>query len=253
MNHKELAAQMLAILEQRVSPADRETFLRVMKSLSVSRRGLSSFELCRLTALESEEDLHLLISNYLDGVLDKLEGQWMIEFPELKEAARRFLVPEAEEVSLHQAIVKSYKVTLEYSMPLLEEKVYHLYKAKDFSGLKQFLSDLEHFLLFFTPFYKPLLFKYWTLLEQAGFEPVTEYLRTLEAYESRASLSAFDLVKVILQLSRFFKELSDFESTETPEFSHPKVLNKHTIRGETENHSQSVPHYDSPDPFCSFS
>jgi hypothetical protein len=210
----------------------REKVLLLLKSLSVCNRGLSNYELCKLLSFEEENELESFIQTELGSLIDILDEQWRIKSEDLKRFFRLNLVPEDQEVSIHQLIVKSYKVTLDYSMPLLDEKVHHLYKAKDYSGLKQFLSDIEHFLLFYTPYYKLTLFKYWSLLEQAGFEPVAEYVRSLEGYEARAGLSSLDLLKVILQLSRFFKELADFESDATPELLHPQILNKHTMRGE---------------------
>lgn len=245
-----MVAETFRILELKLFGQKQERIWIVLKCLCLCRRGLSDFELCRLLSIESESELVPLITCELDGLIDKLDEQWRIKSADFKRYVRMKLITEDDEVNLHQAIVRSYKVTLDYSLPLLEEKVYHLYKAKDYSGLKQFLSDIEHFLLFYTPFYKLTLFHYWSLLEQAGFEPVSEYVRSLEGYEARAGLGSVDLLKVILQLSRFFKELADFEGTNTPEFRHPKVLNKHTVRGERPNPKLPWAQSPSGDPFC---
>lgn len=225
----------------------------MLRCLSISRRGLSNFELCKLIAVENEEEVESLLESELGDLVIRLDLQWNIAWKEFKREAKRKLVPEGEEIKLHQAIVKSYRITLEHSIPLLDEKIHHMYKGKDYSGLKQFLSDIEHFLLFYTPYFKLTLFHYWSLLEHAGFEPVTEYVRSLEGYESRAGLTSLDLLKVILQLSRFFKELADFESEATPQFRHPKVLNKHTVRGErTDPKYPAPPTNASTDPFGTF-
>lgn len=82
----------------------------------------------------------------------------------------------------------------------------------------------------FNPTTKLDLFRYWKFLESAGYEPVGEYCTALEAYEIRSNPDAPDLSKIILQLSRFFKEYSDFETSLTPQFLHPSVLNKHTFK-----------------------
>ena len=64
--------------------------------------------------------------------------------------------------------------------------------------------------------YCTLCFRYWQIIEFNGFDPVMEYNKSVEEFEMHFHPSNEDLVKIILQLSRFFKEFGDFELVLTP-------------------------------------
>ena len=112
------------------------------------------------------------------------------------------------------------------SIRKLEEKTNHLFKSKDFFQLKQTLSSIETFLLLFNAFTKYDLCRYWQTLEEAGYDPVVEYNKGLELFDMHYSPKAEDLFTIILQISRFLKEFTDFETKFTPEFRHPFVKGK---------------------------
>lgn len=65
--------------------------------------------------------------------------------------------------------------------------------------------------------------RYWQIIEQNGFDPVSEYNKSVEEFEIHFHPSNEDIVKIILQLSRFFKEFGDFEIFLTPQFRHPPI------------------------------
>jgi hypothetical protein len=67
------------------------------------------------------------------------------------------------------------------------------------------------------------LCRYWQILEENGFDPVTEYNKAIEEFEMHFHPSNEDIFKIILQLSRFFKEFVDFESVMTADFRHPPI------------------------------
>lgn len=228
------------LLIQTTPENDVHRVKRAAKILAVCQQGLSDFELCKLLDFEDSQTLSFFMDQYFQGVASKFQVQWVMEFNELKHYIRTCVIGEEERVQLHQEISKSYQVTMEKDILLLEERIYHLCKSKDYSGLKQFLSDIEHFLFFYNPFTKRSLFRYWQYLEQAGFEPVLEYSKSMDAFESRAIPSSYDLLKIIMQLSRFFKEFSDFEGQGTPEFQHPSILNKHSLRSDIGSQRREV-------------
>ena len=117
---------------------------------------------------------------------------------DLKKFVARTKISKEARLSLHQQIADSFEVVLTKNMNLFEERMYHLFKSRDYSKFKQNLSDIEHFLLMFNPTTKLDLFRYWKYLEGAGYEPVSEYCSSLEAYEIRSNPDAADLSKIIL-------------------------------------------------------
>jgi hypothetical protein len=66
----------------------------------------------------------------------------------------------------------------------LEERTYHLNRArtsKSFFHLKETLSNIENFLLFFNPINKYNLSYYWSVLVPT-YEPVIEYNKSIEYF-----------------------------------------------------------------------
>jgi len=57
-------------------------------------------------------------------------------------------------------------------------------------------------------------------------DPVNEYNKGLESFEMHFNPKAEELFTIILQICRFLKEFSDFETKSTPEFRHPNVKAK---------------------------
>jgi hypothetical protein len=252
-------------------PMKDKVALQALHFLSLCQKGLSDYELLKLlTPFQIEElsqmdhkhgdsaespssrlDQHkkqqisslispiAIIQEKLHDIVAKFDILWIVTSNHLKHfIAKNKLSPEAR-IKAHSQISKSYEITLRKNLTLLEEKIYHIYKSKDYSGLKQALADIEHFLLLYNPVMKLDLFLYWKFLEMAGYEPVAEYAKSVDAFESRASPPGLDLFKIILQLSRFFKEFADFENSNTPEFEHPKIVNKSTLRASMESLSRA--------------
>lgn len=78
----------------------------------------------------------------------------------------------------------------------------------------------------FNPYTKYDLCRYWQKLEGQGYDPVVEYNKELELFDMQFNPKPEDLFSIILQISRFLKEFSDFETVNTPKFRHPNIKNK---------------------------
>lgn len=52
---------------------------------------------------------------------------------------------------------------------------------------------------------------------------MAEYNRTLEGFVQRYSPNNEEIFVILLQLSRFLRELADFETKSTPQFKHPSL------------------------------
>lgn len=60
-------------------------------------------------------------------------------------------------------------------------------------------------------------------MEEKGFDPVIEYNKAIEGFEMHYHPSPENVFRIIVQISRFFREFSDFETYYTPEFRHPPI------------------------------
>ena len=89
--------------------------------------------------------------------------------------------------------------------------------------LKEVVANIENFLLLFNPNNKYDLCRYWQILEQQGFDPTSEYNKGIEGFEMHYRPNPEDTFMVTLQVSRFLKEFSDFETNFTPQFRHPPI------------------------------
>ena len=85
------------------------------------------------------------------------------------------------------------------------------------------LTQLEVFVIMYSPLFKIELYMYWLKLEQQHFDPVQEYNRALEEFIALYSPSSKDLFMILIQFCRFFKDLSEVESSQTSSFRHPNL------------------------------
>lgn len=60
-------------------------------------------------------------------------------------------------------------------------------------------------------------------MEEIGYDPVEEYTKSVDNFEIHFRPSSDDLFRIVFQLSRFFRELSDLETEDTASFRHPPV------------------------------
>ena len=109
---------------------------------------------------------------------------------------------------------------------ILEEITNHYFLAQDYASLKQTIATIDNFLLLFNPHTKYDLCRYWQVLEEKNYDPVVEYSNGLELFDMHYSPKPEELFTIILQISRFLKEFSDFETSNTPKFRHPFIKGK---------------------------
>ena len=124
--------------------------------------------------------------------------------------------------SLHEEISEVLEKS-SISIRKLEEQTFHLYSSKSYFKLKETVSIIENFLLLFNPNNKFDLCHYWQTLLDNGFDPALEYNKAIEGFEMHYKPSFEDIFRIILQVSRFLKEFSDFETESTPIFRHPPI------------------------------
>ena len=125
-------------------------------------------------------------------------------------------------ILLHEEIANVLEKT-PLSTRKLEEQTHHLFISRSYFKLKETISIIEHFLLLFNPHNKFDLCHYWEKLLENGFDPAVEYNKAIEGFEMHYKPPPEDIFQIILQISRFLKEFSDFETENTPSFKHPPI------------------------------
>jgi hypothetical protein len=96
------------------------------------------------------------------------------------------------------------------------------------------VSSIEVFSILYNPETKHYLAQYWQYLEQFKYDPVVEYNRALEVFVARYNPNNEEIFVILIQLSRFFRELSDFETNKIPHFMHP------ALKGNTELKAMTI-------------
>ena len=86
------------------------------------------------------------------------------------------------------------------------------------------MSNTENFLLLYNQSFKYDFCRYWQKLEEKGFDPVIEYNKSVEMFENQYRVRSDELFQIIMQVSRFMKDFSDFETKYTPDFRHPAIF-----------------------------
>ena len=156
------------------------------------------------------------------------KGFWKVSNDIFKKIVeQRYIKERKYAVGIHHEISLTLDKTMN-SIRKLEEKTNHLFQAEDWVGLKRTLSSIETFLLLFNPFTKYDLCRYWQVLGDKGFDPVDQYNNGLEQFDMHYSPKEEELFTIILQISRFLKEFTDFETKGTPVFCHPFIKGKIT-------------------------
>jgi hypothetical protein len=187
-------------------------------------KGLSRPELDRVIDFQGEE-WSVFIAVY-KSILFTFKGLWKISNEVfIKVVERKFLADFNFTKSIHKMIEVSLEKTPS-SIRKLEELTNHLYSAKEFFALKQCIASIDNFLLLFNSFTKYDLCRYWQVLEEHDFDPVEQYNKGLELFDMHYSPKSDELFTIILQISRFLKEFTDFETRKTPEFRHPTIRGK---------------------------
>jgi hypothetical protein len=187
--------------------------------LMVTQKGLTLREI-KATVGASDQQVSLFFAVFKVFCM-RFKGYWMLKNDAFKRAVQRRYG--ARFVGFHERIAVVLESTPK-SIRKLEEQTFHLFMAKNYFMLKEIVSEVENFLLLFNPYNKYDLCKYWQLLEDKYFDPVFEYNKTVEGFETHFHPSSEDLFSIIVQISRFFREFSDFENYSTPGFKHPKIL-----------------------------
>lgn len=116
------------------------------------------------------------------------------------------------------------------SIRKIEEQTTAYIRAGEHFSAKQVLSSIENFLVFFNPKHKLELYNLWSWLISQTYDPVIEYNKSLELFVMHSQPTPQDLFKIVVQLSRFFVDIAEFEDGDIPEFRHPRIINR--IKGE---------------------
>ena len=66
-------------------------------------------------------------------------------------------------------------------------------------------------------------------LSQVLFDLYIEYNKSIEMFENHYKIKTDELFLIIMQVSRFFKDFSDFETKNTPDFRHPPIKGGHEL------------------------
>ena len=202
----------------------REDLLEFLSTVCLSHKGLSEDEILHITKISATDMSRLL--KVFGEFLMCYRGYWVCSNDIFRKAINTIYLQKIEKKN---EIHKKIAYGLEKSpncVRKLEEQTYQFYCCREDFMLKKIIATVENFLMLFNPMTKFDLFRYWQLLEQGGYDPVVEYNKGIELFDGHYNPESDKLFVIILQVCRFLKEFSDFETNVTPVFRHPKIIGK---------------------------
>lgn len=213
--------------------------MEVLAIICLTHKGLTEVEILKATKISQQELLRVL--NIFKNFTMCYRGYWVCSNEIFRHVIERMYYnkPEVKE-AMHKKIAEALEKTSS-SVRKLEEQTYHYYSAKDYFTLKQIIATVENFLMLFNPMTKFDLFRYWQDLEKLGYDPVTEYNKGIELFDSHYDPEPDKLFMIILQVCRFLKEFSDFETDYTPAFRHPIIKGKVGVIRKSEEDEKADP------------
>lgn len=202
----------------------RSQLMELLSILCLTHKGLTEVEILKASKI-SQKDLSRVL-NIFSNFTMCFKGYWVCSNEIFRHAVERMYYGKPEvRKEIHKRIADALEKTPS-CVRKLEEQTYHLYCAGDNFTLKQIIATVENFLMLFNPMTKFDLFRYWQDLETLGYDPVTEYNKGIEMFDSHYDPEPDKLFMIILQVCRFLKEFSDFETDFTPSFRHPSIKGK---------------------------
>ena len=200
---------------------ESQKFRTVMALLTLTQKGLTTAEIFAAADI-TIEDWNKIVAVFKNFLM-KYQGLWKINNETFKKSVTTSCsLNQDYQRRLHLETAEVLNKTPN-SIRKLEEQTYHLYYGGAYFKLKEAVSQIENFLLLFNPNNKYELYRYWQRLEKEGFDPATEYNKAVESFDMHYKPAPQDTFRIILQISRFLKEFSDFETDFTPEFRHPPI------------------------------
>lgn len=201
-----------------------EQFLLVFSALCFNYKGLTKNEIMTIVEIDAHslDSILLVFQEFLIAYKSyiKITNPTFLQF-----FIKKYHTSFDSKIAIHKKISQAVENS-PICLRQLEEMTNNLYLAHDFFQLKQKISSIENFLLLFNEVTKYDLFKFWKKLEEKGYDPIHEYNKSLELFDMHFNPKDDEIFMINIQISRFFKELSEFESPITPEFRHPLIKGK---------------------------
>ena len=203
---------------------DSDNYFKLISILCINYKGLKFSEIQSI--IQIEDNVLAAICLLFKPFFLHHRGYWKITNPSfVKLYYKNYLKNNSIKRALHLKIANALEKE-DDSIRKLEEQTSNLYHSEDYFSLKQKISSIDNFIILFSENTKFELFRFWKKLEQKGYDPVYEYNKAFELFEMHYNPKDNELFILSIQICRFFKELSEFESNITPEFRHPYIKSK---------------------------
>lgn len=223
--------ERVASVSSRVSsdnPVDKDIIINYFIYLTLTKTGLTVEEIKKLTLMTSKQ--LKLINLYFAPFLTNFEGYYKLIDSDFIEYTNKMYSD--DQVEFFYKNIADALDDQENTVRKIDEQTFAYIHAKEYFTVKQILSSIENFLVFFNAHNKLDLYSHWNTLIKQTYDPVIEYNKSLELFEMHCQPKPNDLFTIVIQLSRFFVDLADFEDHDIPEFRHPKIINRLlTIKG----------------------
>jgi len=190
-NTKELFVKLFERMEEDYETECKGLVGKVLSFISLSKNGLTESEIIHLT--KSTPLYWSPIFNSTENYYYRHIGQLSIQNKDFRKAVReKYLNDETYVMNCHQDMADYFK-TIDDHERVHDELSHHLFKAGDFEGLMDYLSDIKIFLIFKR--LSPMeLIKYLGELD-AKFDLFDIYKNAILEYEQRLGVVPLEVAK----------------------------------------------------------
>lgn len=176
---------------------NKKEFDKLLLSLIVTHKGLTLVELANISNLPISKIEQIL--SYFSKFCSFYNNLYnIINIPFQKYFEKKDL----KEIRLD--IAKEVQKSL-FNIRTVEEVSVAMFLSKEYFSLKQYLCQIENFLLLNNEHTKLLLHQFWKILEQKGYDIVQEYNKSIEIFEVRFMLPDKQIFLINLQICCFLK------------------------------------------------
>ena len=200
----------------------KDEIIKYLLFLYYTKTGLRAEELLKLSTLASNQIT--ILNLYLEPFLTTFNNRHKLIDRALINYIKNFARTD-QKGFFYKYIADSIN-PLEKNERNIKERTNGYFISQDYFTLKKILGSIEEFLIFFKTENKLEIYRYWSALSKQNYDPVIEYIKSVENFVMHYHPKSQDLFKLVVQLSRFFVDLAEFEGNEILEFRRPKLINR---------------------------
>lgn len=198
-NETELFIKLFERLETDYEEEHQGLVGKALSFIALSKHGLTEGEIIKLT--KSATLYWSPIYNSLENYLYRNLGQLSINNEDFTQAVKIKYLNSESKINHYHTELLEYFQNIDDKERKFDELSYHLYKLGEMENLKNHLSDVDVFMLYYAN--DPMLIiKYWNQLKQE-FDIIETYKSVILNYEQKPNVNLAELIEIVNKIGTF--------------------------------------------------